>query len=320
MKKFLIALALFGTLGLGSCSGTFNPSVDFGDKTYINDYSNLVKAVNDLSSTLDARLSALNSLIEKGFYDVKVAVDANTNAITIQTTALKDGLEALNTTILDGFTQLNATITATGDKIITAINANGDLIALHLDSNGKLIEAAITANTTAIVESLSSLNNTISEKFDALNTAMTSGLAELTLKTAEIGAQLVVTNASIDSIAGSLNNMQGDLAAQVEKIGQLSVTLFDGFKAVETQLNTLNDGVTQLTVSMNGVTTAIATLDANQVAALKALQDAAAENNGKLIAAINEQGQLIVNVIDALNKIIETKVFCNCGDPMVDPV
>lgn len=174
--------------------------------------------------------------------------------------------------------------------------------------------------TTAIVESLSSLNNTISEKFDALNTAMTSGLAELTLKTAEIGAQLVVTNASIDSIAGSLNNMQGDLAAQVEKIGQLSVTLFDGFKAVETQLNTLNDGVTQLTVSMNGVTTAIATLDANQVAALKALQDAAAENNGKLIAAINEQGQLIVNVIDALNKIIETKVFCNCGDPMVDPV
>ena len=85
MKKFLIALALFGTLGLGSCSGTFNPSVDFGDKTYINDYSNLVKAVNDLSSTLDARLSALNSLIEKGFYDVKVAVDANTNAITIHT-------------------------------------------------------------------------------------------------------------------------------------------------------------------------------------------------------------------------------------------
>ena len=34
----------------------------------------------------------------------------------------------------------------------------------------------------------------------------------------------------------------------------------------------------------------------------------------------DEQGQLIVNVIDALNKIIETKVFCNCGDPMVDPV
>lgn len=315
MKKSIIALALLGMMGLNSCSDTFNPDVDFGDKTYINDYSKLVEAVNNLNSTLSERLNALNTLLEKGLYDIKVAIDENTGAIKLQTTALQDGLGTLNTTFLEGFSALNSTIQSNGDKIVTAINANGELIALHLDSNGELLSATIKSSTTEIIETLNNNSKALTDKLDALNTSLEAGLANLTVKVGEIGTQLAVTNNKFDDINSTLNNLDGSVKAQTEKIGELSKNVLDGFKNVEVQLTELNNGIGQLKVSIDAETTAIVNLNKDLTDSLKALQDGMERVGGQIVFAINEEGELIANAVDAQTKLIETKVFCNCYSP-----
>ena len=62
MRKALIPFLVAGMLSATSCTELFEPSVDYGNQTYINDYSALVSAVNDLNKTLSERFNALNSL------------------------------------------------------------------------------------------------------------------------------------------------------------------------------------------------------------------------------------------------------------------
>lgn len=308
MRNSVFAFALVGMLGLSSCSDTFEPNVDFGDKTYINDYTKLVDAINDLSKTLDERLSALNSIVEQGLYSIKVSVDENTGAITTQTTALKDGLGTLNTTLLEGFSALSTTINSNGDKIVTAINANGELIALHLDKNGQLISAQIQASTADIVAALKDLNTGLSGKLDALNNALSTGFANLTVKVGEIGTQLQVTNNKLDALNGKLDNLDSSVKAQTEKIGELSKNVLDGFNNAEAQLKELNKGIGELNVKVDNQTEAIVKLNSDLTASLKNLADSLSAIGGKLVFAVNEQGKVIAAALDAQNNLIETKL------------
>ena len=83
MKKVLIPFLVAGMLCTTSCTELFEPSVDYGDQTYINDYSALVSVINDLNKSISERFEALNKLLDKNLADIKLSVDENTGAIKI---------------------------------------------------------------------------------------------------------------------------------------------------------------------------------------------------------------------------------------------
>lgn len=166
-KKSLSMLLLAAVLGLGACNDIQDMNLNFGERTYTNEYKNLVDAVNNLSSNISDRFNALSDMLKKGMTDIKVSIDGNTGAINLLSqevssvnTNMKDGLDKINTSLFNGFTAVTNTIDATGKSIITAIDNNGNLLRLQIDATGKLLSTDITA-------SLSTGFKTISNTIDA---------------------------------------------------------------------------------------------------------------------------------------------------------
>lgn len=143
MKKALIPFLVAGMLSTTSCTELFEPSIDYGDQTYINDYSALVTAVNDLNKSIGERFEALNTLLAKNMADIKLSIDANTGAIKAVGESMENSLSTINTTLFDGFTALNTQIDGTGTKMVTAINAQGDILKAAIEENGTLVSTEI---------------------------------------------------------------------------------------------------------------------------------------------------------------------------------
>lgn len=122
MKRIIIATSLAALVGLTACTENYQSSIDFGDNTYINDYSELAKAINDLSKSLNERLSALNQLLEEHLVAIKISINAQTHAIQTQSTAIEQGLGQINTSLLNGFAATQSAINAQGEKIVTQNN------------------------------------------------------------------------------------------------------------------------------------------------------------------------------------------------------
>lgn len=57
--RFLMAIFIAGVY-CTSCNMTFEPTVDFGDKSYVNDYSALVDQAKSLAEKLDLLNKMLN--------------------------------------------------------------------------------------------------------------------------------------------------------------------------------------------------------------------------------------------------------------------
>ena len=130
-------------LSMTACTEVLEPNVDYGSNTYINDYSALVKAVNDLQKSLEERFAALNSLLQSGMADIKLSIDENTGKISVLEATTKTGLANIDATLLDGFTAIAESIASNGDKIVTAINTNGDFIKVAINDQGKAISTEV---------------------------------------------------------------------------------------------------------------------------------------------------------------------------------
>lgn len=219
MRKALIPFLVAGMLSATSCTELFEPSVDYGNQTYINDYSALVSAVNDLNKTLSERFDALNSLLEKEMANIALSIDENTGAIKVMDSNLKEGLGTINTTLFNGFSALNTTIDKNGDRIVYAMNQNGELLRLQLDSTGKLISAEIKASTTELVKVINSQTATVAEKLAALTTITEAGLADVSVK--------------IDNVNNTLEVQLKDVNAN---LGKIDTDMFNGFTALTAQV------------------------------------------------------------------------------------
>ncbi len=130
-------------LSMTACTEVLEPNVDYGSNTYTNDYSALVKAVNDLQKSLEDRLDALNSLLNAGLLDIKLAIDENTGSIEVLEANTSSGLANIDTSLINGFTAIADSMDSNGDKIVTAMNENGNLLRLTIDNNGKLISTSV---------------------------------------------------------------------------------------------------------------------------------------------------------------------------------
>ena len=231
MNKKIITLCFAAAIGLNSCTEVLEPKVDYGDKTYINDYSALVTAINDMSKSFGDRIDALNTLLKNGMAELKLSIDANTGAITVLSQTTQQGLSDINKTLFDGFSTLSAQIDAQGQQIVYALNANGEILRLQIDTTGKLITAQLLATGNDLIKAINTQTNTLDERFNALTAAVTAGLKEVKV--------------SIDATTGAITLLDKNTQASLDKIdGSLTA----GFKLVS---ETIKDGNEKIILAMN---------------------------------------------------------------------
>lgn len=302
MKKVLIPFLVAGMLGATSCTEVFEPTVDYGDQTYINDYSTLVSAVNDLNKSISERFEALNTLLNKNLVDIKLSIDANTGAIKVLEESMADGLSTINTTLLNGFSALSTQIDETGKKIVIAMDENGEVLRLQIDETGKLISAQIETSSKelkeALVTAINSQTTALEEKFDALNGLIKGGFADVTAKIGEVGDALELSIKGLDTTLGEINttmtegfttlgtkidangntiatavNEQGDiLEAAIEANGTVISTGIKNFKDAYDTAEAANLAkMAELVTAINNLTAANNTNSANLVTKLEQL-------------------------------------------------
>ena len=272
---------LAATLNLTSCTEVLEPNIDYGGNTYINDYTALVKAVNDLQKSLEERFDALNTLLQNGMAEIKLSIDENTGAIKILTSTTQSGLDKINTSLFNGFDALNTQIKTTGDAIIFAMNENGELLRLKIDENGKLLETTLLANNAALIKCINDNSKTLDERFAALTAAVKAGFTDIT--------------ASVDKNTGAITLLDKNTNTSLDKI---NTSLVNGFKAINEHLdsngNTIvealnkNNELLTLTISKNG----------------ELIEAAIKGQTTAIVAAINDQTKALDERIKALNELI----------------
>lgn len=292
MKKYFVATLLSILIGMTACTENYQSSIDFGDNTYINDYSELAKAINDLSKSLDERLNALNQLLETNLVSIQVSIDAQTNAISTQTTTIKQGLSQINTTLLDGFTALKTAIDSQGDKIITAVNKNGELIALHLDQNGTLISAELKAtkeSLMACIDAINDLNKNMGERLDSLNLLLETNLVSIK----------VAIDAQTNAINTQTNTTNTQNTAIEQALSLINTTLLNGFTAIKTAIDSQGGNIVTA-INANGDLIALH-IDQNGTLISTELRN----SSNNLIACMNANTSTLATKLDHINSKLD---------------
>lgn len=270
-------------LSLSACTEVLEPNVDYGGNTYINDYSSLVEAVNNLNKTFSERFDALNQLLQSGMADIKLAIDENTGAIKVVEQNTQQGLKDINTTLFDGFKTLSDQVDAQGKSIVYAMNTNGEILRLEIEESGKLISSQIMTSTDALVKVINDQTKSLEERFAALDASIQAGLKNVTLSIDENTKAITLLD---ENTQGSLTKIDG--------------TLTDGFKATN---QTLTDQGTKIVGAINdNGELLVAEIKANGEVISAQIKGSVED----LISTMKDQNKLLTDKIEALNSTVET--------------
>lgn len=257
--------------------------MDYGGNTFINDYSALVDAVNNLNKTLQERFDALNQLLKGNMVDIKLAIDSNTGAIKVLSEKTEQGLKDVNTSIFNGFTTLSGKIDEQGKSIVVAMNNNGELLRLQIDETGKLLSTSLLNSTDAIVKAINDQTKSLEERFAILDASLKAGFTDVKV--------------SVDKNTGAITLLDKNTNASLEKING---SLTDGFKLLKEQISTTgNDVITALDNNGNLLRVELGKQQ-------EALSATIVGQTTKLIAAINDQTSTLDKRIKALSTVVET--------------
>lgn len=283
MKKKIYPMLFVAALSLSACTEVLEPNVDYGGNTFINDYSALVDAVNNLNKTLQERFDALNQLLKGNMVDIKLAIDSNTGAIKVLSEKTEQGLKDVNTSIFNGFTTLSGKIDEQGKSIVVAMNNNGELLRLQIDETGKLLSTSLLNSTDAIVKAINDQTKSLEERFAILDASLKAGFTDVKV--------------SVDKNTGAITLLDKNTNASLEKING---SLTDGFKLLKEQISTTgNDVITAL--DNNGNLLRLE-LDKQQ----KLLSATIVTQADKLVKAINDQTASLSSRFEALTTALST--------------
>lgn len=283
MKKKIYPMLFVAALSLSACTEVLEPNVDYGGNTFINDYSALVDAVNNLNKTLQERFDALNQLLKGNMVDIKLAIDSNTGAIKVLSEKTEQGLKDVNTSIFNGFTTLSGKIDEQGKSIVVAMNNNGELLRLQIDETGKLLSTSLLNSTDAIVKAINDQTKSLEERFAILDASLKAGFTDVKV--------------SVDKNTGAITLLDKNTNASLEKING---SLTDGFKLLKEQISTTGNDVIYA-LDNNGNLLRVE-LGKQQ----EALSATIVGQTTKLIAAINDQTSTLDKRIKALSTVVET--------------
>lgn len=283
MKKKIYPMLFVAALSLSACTEVLEPNVDYGGNTFINDYSALVDAVNNLNKTLQERFDALNQLLKSNMVDIKLAIDSNTGAIKVLSEKTEQGLKDVNTSIFNGFTTLSGKIDEQGKSIVVAMNNNGELLRLQIDETGKLLSTSLLNSTDAIVKAINDQTKSLEERFAILDASLKAGFTDVKV--------------SVDKNTGAITLLDKNTNASLEKING---SLTNGFKLLKEQISTTGNDVIYA-LDNNGNLLRVE-LGKQQ----EALSATIVGQTTKLIAAINNQTSTLDKRIEALSTVVET--------------
>lgn len=283
MKKKIYPMLFVAALSLSACTEVLEPNVDYGGNTFINDYSALVDAVNNLNKTLQERFDALNQLLKGNMVDIKLAIDSNTGAIKVLSEKTELGLKDVNTSIFNGFTTLSGKIDEQGKSIVVAMNNNGELLRLQIDETGKLLSTSLLNSTDAIVKAINDQTKSLEERFAILDASLKAGFTDVKV--------------SVDKNTGAITLLDKNTNASLEKING---SLTNGFKLLKEQISTTGNDVIYA-LDNNGNLLRVE-LGKQQ----EALSATIVGQTTKLIAAINDQTSTLDKRIKALSTVVET--------------
>lgn len=283
MKKKIYPMLFVAALSLSACTEVLEPNVDYGGNTFINDYSALVDAVNNLNKTLQERFDALNQLLKSNMVDIKLAIDSNTGAIKVLSEKTEQGLKNVNTSIFNGFTTLSGKIDEQGKSIVVAMNNNGELLRLQIDETGKLLSTSLLTSTDAIVKAINDQTKSLEERFAILDASLKAGFTDVKV--------------SVDKNTGAITLLDKNTNASLEKING---SLTNGFKLLKEQISTTGNDVIYA-LDNNGNLLRVE-LGKQQ----EALSATIVGQTTKLIAAINDQTSTLDKRIKALSTVVET--------------
>ena len=283
MKKKIYPMLFVAALSLSACTEVLAPNVDYGGNTFINDYSALVDAVNNLNKTLQERFDALNQLLKSNMVDIKLAIDSNTGAIKVLSEKTEQGLKNVNTSIFNGFTTLSGKIDEQGKSIVVAMNNNGELLRLQIDETGKLLSTSLLNSTDAIVKAINAQTKSLEERFAILDASLKAGFTDVKV--------------SVDKNTGAITLLDKNTNASLEKING---SLTNGFKLLKEQISTTGNDVIYA-LDNNGNLLRVE-LGKQQ----EALSATIVGQTTKLIAAINDQTSTLDKRIKALSTVVET--------------
>lgn len=283
MKKKIYPMLFVAALSLSACTEVLEPNVDYGGNTFINDYSALVDAVNNLNKTLQERFDALNQLLKSNMVDIKLAIDSNTGAIKILSEKTEQGLKDVNTSIFNGFTTLSGKIDEQGKSIVVAMNNNGELLRLQIDETGKLLSTSLLNSTDAIVKAINDQTKSLEERFAILDASLKAGFTDVKV--------------SVDKNTGAITLLDKNTNASLEKIDG---TLISGFQAIKTEISTTG-GKIITALDKNGNLLRLE-LDKQQ----KLLSATIVTQTNKLAKAINDQTASLSSRFKALTFALST--------------
>lgn len=297
MKKSLLVLGMGAMLTFTACNETFEPNVDFGDKTYVNDYAGLIAAVNNMNTSLSERLNALNELLDKHLVNIKVSIDDQTKQIKTDMSTLNTTVGTLNTNMLNGFTALTQQQKTNGENIVSAINDKGDLLALKLDGQNQILSATSTT-LSSLLQAVKDNTTKTDTRLEALNTLLDTKLENVKL--------------SIDALTGKIETQTTGNADALEGIatalGTIGTNQTQANKALDdinTQLLNSCTALGSIGTKLNDQNTALGTLSGKVSDVKLAIND-----KGEAIKlALDNQGNLLktelVNVEDKLEAVKE---------------
>ena len=271
-KRICPPLLLAAMLSMTACTEVLEPNVDYGSNTYTNDYSSLVKAVNDLQKSLEDRFDALNTLLKAGMADIEIAIDENTGAIEVLEATTNSGLAKIDTTLVNGFDAISTSVDSAGNKVVTALDENGNLLRLTIDNNGKLLNTALENLATMlenIDKSLTSYNASFNTKISALNSLLSTGLANVSINLQGIGSTLDLQKVELKNINTNLGDANGHLKSINTGLDSLKIELNTGFVKISEKVD--------------------------------------ATSGNKILEAINEKGNAITAAIKANGDVISTQ-------------
>lgn len=290
MKKKIYPMLFVAALSLSACTEVLEPNVDYGGNTFINDYSALVDAVNNLNKTLQERFDALNQLLKGNMVDIKLAIDSNTGAIKVLSEKTEQGLKDVNTSIFNGFTTLSGKIDEQGKSIVVAMNNNGELLRLQIDETGKLLSTSLLNSTDAIVKAINDQTKSLEERFAILDASLKAGFTDVKV--------------SVDKNTGAITlldtNTQVSLNGINMSLGKIDGTLISGFQAIKTEISTTGGNIITA-LDKNGNLLRLE-LDKQQ----KLLSATIVTQTNKLAKAINDQTASLSSRFKALTFALST--------------
>ena len=238
LKYFLLTVAALGAMATVTSCDYEAPKIEY-KQTITNDYSDVVKILQDQTATLSEKLAALETAMENQTLSLEQKLDLLKKAVDDQNMTLSQKMDLLTAAVNNGVIKYEEmtqkiidaldAMSASNEEKLAAIEQAVKAQTADLSAKLVLIEAAIqkgcvdAGDALELVKSaLESLEGTLEEKLEAVKKAVDNQKIELSAKLTLIQSAVedgfIETSEAIEYVEDAIGSLEGTLE---EKLGAI---------------------------------------------------------------------------------------------------